>query len=507
MLSPSDFNNAVPQFTNGDYASNPINPQYIAEPDAVDYNRGAEPLQTLPAQWWNWFLNKFTNRFNKVNIYVKNIFNELTQLLSLVSETPSGTEGSPTVEQLKTMFACCYPSYVKETEGLVPNTTTVNGHALTGNIAVTRSDLGLGTSATVNTGSGAGCIPTVGTALGSTANKIVLTTASGTLQPSSSTVGSAAYCDASCFRASSWTPTCVACAACGSCNGTYKTFGTNAFNSTAFTTCTGTVTQVKIGTTAYNPTSGVISLPAYPTAPTTVTNANKICTTVATANSDRNLLLGEAAYTGTCCAGAYVGNSCKATFNPATGVLTAKCFCGCATDSAKLGGKEAGELIVSKAIRSGSADYAETLINFGDASSEIYGGAIGRHLGPLAIVRWVRGALQCDVWKALEYAVGSAVGCAAGTCARPLTTMLSTCYVNNCCNYIGATGQISSSCSDCQQATNNARIFINSGGCETYISFSGSPTTAVNVYRGCSNKIVAGSYEASGQVMFSRVPY
>ena len=112
MLSPSDFNNAVPQFTNGDYASNPINPQYIAEPDAVSYNRGAEPLQTLPAQWWNWFLNKFTGRFNKVNIYVKNIFNELTQLLSLVSVTPSGTEGSPTVGQLKDMFENKYPNYL-----------------------------------------------------------------------------------------------------------------------------------------------------------------------------------------------------------------------------------------------------------------------------------------------------------------------------------------------------------------------------------------------------------
>lgn len=112
MLSPSDFNNAVPQFTNGDYASNPVNPQYIAEPDAVDYNRGAEPLQTLPAQWWNWFLNKFTGRFNKVNIYVKNIFNELTQLLSLVSVTPSGTEGSPTIGQLKDMFENKYPNYL-----------------------------------------------------------------------------------------------------------------------------------------------------------------------------------------------------------------------------------------------------------------------------------------------------------------------------------------------------------------------------------------------------------
>lgn len=274
MLSPSDFNNAVPQFTNGDYASNPINPQYIAEPDAVDYNRGTEPLQTLPAQWWNWFLNKFTNRFNKVNIYVKNIFNELTQLLSLVSETPSGTEGTPTDLQLKDMFETKYPDYLKTTPALsntyVPQTTKVNGKALSGNITITcvacaganGSGTTFGTSATKNTGTAAGCIPIVGTSLGTTNGQFVATDAHGCLKPSGYT--------ASCFRASSWTPTCVACAACGSCNGTYKVFGTNAFNSTAFTTCTGTVTQVKIGSTAYNPSSGVISLPDYPTIPQSV---------------------------------------------------------------------------------------------------------------------------------------------------------------------------------------------------------------------------------------------
>lgn len=40
------------------------------------------------------------------------------------------------------------------------------------------------------------------------------------------------------------------------------------------TSCTGTVTQVKIGDTAYNPTSGVISLPEYPSGSTV--NNNKI---------------------------------------------------------------------------------------------------------------------------------------------------------------------------------------------------------------------------------------
>lgn len=165
MLSPSDFNNAVPQFTNGNYASNPINPQYIAEPDAESYNRGTEPLQTLPAQWWNWFINKFTARFNKVNIYVKNIFNELAQVLSIFNITPDGTEQTPTTSQLKTVFETCYPQYVK----------------------------------TQTTGTAVGCIPTVGTALGTTNNNILVTDSTGKLKPSGITVGTAAGCDATLF--------------------------------------------------------------------------------------------------------------------------------------------------------------------------------------------------------------------------------------------------------------------------------------------------------------------
>lgn len=112
MLSPSDYNNAVPKFTNGNYASNPDDPTFVEEPSALEYNKGAEPLQTLPAQWWNWFGNQFTLRFNKLNTYVKNIFDELAQFLTLVNMTPSGTEGSPTTGQLKEAFQTEYPKYL-----------------------------------------------------------------------------------------------------------------------------------------------------------------------------------------------------------------------------------------------------------------------------------------------------------------------------------------------------------------------------------------------------------
>lgn len=216
MLKPSDFNNAVPQFQNGNYASNPVNPQYIAEPSSTEYNRGAEPLQTLPAQWWNWFMNKFTSRFNKVNIYVKNIFNELSELLGVVQLSPDGTEGSPTISQLKTMFCSCYPNFIRDSSAIadtyVKQTTTVNGHALSGDVSVTRDDLGLGTVATLNTGTASGCVPLVGSAMGTTNNNIVVTDVNGKLKPSGTVIGSAAGYDCSCFRPSTWTPSSVTCA-------------------------------------------------------------------------------------------------------------------------------------------------------------------------------------------------------------------------------------------------------------------------------------------------------
>jgi hypothetical protein len=61
--------------------------------------------------------------------------------------------------------------------------------------------------------------------------------------------------------------------------------------------------------------------------PTVITCSCKTYHIMATGNANRQLLLGEATesvgygYT-------YVANSCKVTFNPSTGVLTATCFCG-----------------------------------------------------------------------------------------------------------------------------------------------------------------------------------
>lgn len=101
------------------------------------------------------------------------------------------------------------------------------------------------------------------------------------------------------------TSICIACCTSGSPSSVTSSgticLSANAFNqyATIDTTntykgacCVGTVTQVKVGTTAYNPSSGVVSLPAYPTVPTKVSDLTNdsgftTCTGTVTSIKDR----------------------------------------------------------------------------------------------------------------------------------------------------------------------------------------------------------------------------
>ena len=72
-----------------------------------------------------------------------------------------------------------------------------------------------------------------------------------------------------------------------------------------YTKNTGTVTQVKVGTTAYSPSSGVVSLPAYPSIPTSLKNPNSI--TIKAGNDTVSSYDGSAAKTFTLAASTTAG--------------------------------------------------------------------------------------------------------------------------------------------------------------------------------------------------------
>ena len=82
-------------------------------------------------------------------------------------------------------------------------------------------------------------------------------------------------------------------------------------NDSGYTTNTGTVTQVKVGSTAYNPTSGVISLPAYPSVPVTSV-AGKTGAVTLTA-SDVGALASTTKYAGSSSAGGAATSAAKLT--------------------------------------------------------------------------------------------------------------------------------------------------------------------------------------------------
>lgn len=80
---------------------------YIEAPNNTQQADGVVPLDRLPAQWWNWFLNQATRRFSEYETYVENIVAELDGVLDILGITPDAGDPS-TVNQLKTMFASNY---------------------------------------------------------------------------------------------------------------------------------------------------------------------------------------------------------------------------------------------------------------------------------------------------------------------------------------------------------------------------------------------------------------
>lgn len=91
------------------YAGQPVVPEYVAAPNNSNQETGVAPLDTLPAQWWNWALNLSTQKFNCLRSYVDDILKEMNNLAALVGVTVDPTDS----EQLKEIFNTEYPDFLK----------------------------------------------------------------------------------------------------------------------------------------------------------------------------------------------------------------------------------------------------------------------------------------------------------------------------------------------------------------------------------------------------------
>lgn len=75
--------------------------QYLKGPDPAAQAAGTVPLDTLPADWWNWLWQEITKRINEASRVVESIHNEILSVLQEASITPSEVSTTDLLNAIK----------------------------------------------------------------------------------------------------------------------------------------------------------------------------------------------------------------------------------------------------------------------------------------------------------------------------------------------------------------------------------------------------------------------
>ena len=75
--------------------------QYLKGPDPAAQAAGTVPLDTLPADWWNWLWQEITKRINEASTAVESIHNEILSVLQAASITPSEVSTNDLLNAIK----------------------------------------------------------------------------------------------------------------------------------------------------------------------------------------------------------------------------------------------------------------------------------------------------------------------------------------------------------------------------------------------------------------------
>ena len=75
--------------------------QYLKGPDPAAQAAGTVPLDTLPADWWNWLWQEITKRINEASTAVESIHNEILSVLQAASITPSEVSTTDLLNAIK----------------------------------------------------------------------------------------------------------------------------------------------------------------------------------------------------------------------------------------------------------------------------------------------------------------------------------------------------------------------------------------------------------------------
>lgn len=75
--------------------------QYLKGPDPAAQAAGTVPLDTLPADWWNWLWQEITKRINEASKAVGSIHTEILSVLQAASITPSEVSTSDLLKAIR----------------------------------------------------------------------------------------------------------------------------------------------------------------------------------------------------------------------------------------------------------------------------------------------------------------------------------------------------------------------------------------------------------------------
>lgn len=120
--------------------------QYLTGPDKAAQAAGTVPLDTLPADWWNWLWQQVTKRINEASQAVESIHTEILSVLQAASITPTEVSTNDLLNAIKA---------ITRTVGSGDTAGAVKSSAKSGYVAIDSdgymSPNGMGIPTTLNT--------------------------------------------------------------------------------------------------------------------------------------------------------------------------------------------------------------------------------------------------------------------------------------------------------------------------------------------------------------------
>lgn len=127
------------------YASQ--NQAYVQGPTQAEQEAGMVPLDTVPADWWNYLFKQLSERVNQTVVSVQNIFAELLNILAAVQSQPSELETNQIVQAIIQLQ--------RQNIGTTAVTGSVKSSTSSGKVAIDNTGVmtpnGLGTPTSLNT--------------------------------------------------------------------------------------------------------------------------------------------------------------------------------------------------------------------------------------------------------------------------------------------------------------------------------------------------------------------